>query len=140
MTALHAAEWLVAAALLAMVLAAAFLWLRRRHIAQGRNLLFGGLRTQAAPRWRLGLIRLRGDQFEWFSVVGPGLGPEHTWVRHELDLGAPRPLAEEIPGLTEAVGVSTGHEGVDLAFSPSTYTAIRAWHESSPPGFNVNVA
>jgi hypothetical protein len=140
MTALHIAEWVMAACLATLVLAAAFLWLRRRHIAQGRNLLFGALRTTAEPRWRLGLIRLRGDQFEWFSVVGPRLRPEHTWIRHELDLGSPSPLGEDIPGLTDAVRVSTGHVGVELAFSPSTYTAVRAWHESSPPGFNVNVA
>jgi hypothetical protein len=35
------------------------------------------------------------------------------------------------------------HDGTDvfsLALAPAAYTAMRSWLESSPPGFNVNVA
>lgn len=138
-TALLTAEWVLSAPLLAIVAVGAFLWLRRRYIAQGRPLLLGALRTDVEPRWRLGLIRLRGERFEWFSVGGPRLGPEHTWSRQELDLGAPQPITEEIPGLAEAVCVTTGRPGAELALTPSTYTAILAWHESAPPGLGVNV-
>jgi hypothetical protein len=138
--ALLAVEWVLAVFVLLAVVSVAYVWLRRRHIAQGRTLLVGAMRTSAEPRWRLGLIRLRGDRFEWFSVVGPRWGPERTWLRHDLDLGAPQRLTEEIPGLPGAVAVGTGRHETELALTPSTYTAVRAWHESSPPGFNVNVA
>lgn len=138
--ALHLVELVVAACLVLVVGSLAFVWLRRRHIAQGRTLMLGAMRTSAEPRWRLGLIRLRGDRFEWFSVVGPRLGPERSWLRHDLDLGAPQRLTEVVAGLPDAVAVTTGRHEVELALTPSTYTAVRAWHESSPPGFNVNVA
>jgi hypothetical protein len=48
-----------------------------------------------------------------------------------------------VPGLpADAVSV-TGRSrttNYELALSPAAYTALRAWLESSPPGFNVNVA
>lgn len=138
-TALLTAEWVLLAFFGLVVLSAAFIWFRRRHISQGRPLLVGALRSATKPRWRLGLIRFSGDRLEWFSVVGPALGPEQVWIRHELDLGAPEVLGEEIPGLPAAVSVSTGARNTWLALTPNTYTAVRSWHESSPPGFNVNV-
>ena len=36
-------------------------------------------------------------------------------------------------------GISANSD-YQLAMSPAAYTALRAWLESSPPGFNVNVA
>ena len=123
-----------------IVLTLAFIWLRRKVIARGHDLILGAIRTPADPRWRLGLIRLRGDQFEWFSVVGPRMRSERSWARHDLDLGAPTPVDVDIPGIPGAVMVDTGRHQTELALSPPSYTAVRAWHESSPPGFNVNVA
>ena len=140
MDTLQVVELVFGAILLLLLVALAFLWLRRRYIGQGRLLLFCALRSEADPRWRLGLVRFRGDRLEWFSVVGPGWGPERTWIRHELDLGVPRDIGDEIAGLAEAVAVPTGTEGAELAMQPASSTAIRAWHESSPPGFNVLVA
>ena len=49
-------------------------------------------------------------------------------------------LDVDIPGIPGAVMVDTGRHHTELALSPPSYTAVRAWHESSPPGFNVNVA
>ena len=47
-----------------------------------------------------------------------------------------------IPGLAEPVAVQgrAGGASCELAFVPAAYTAVRAWLESSPPGYNVNVA
>ncbi|HOA67267.1 MAG TPA: DUF2550 family protein [Phycicoccus elongatus] len=140
MTALTTAELILAALLALIVLTLAFIWLRRKVIARGHDLILGAIRTTADPRWRLGLIRLRGDQFEWFSVVGPRMRSERSWARHDLDLGAPTPVDVDIPGIPGAVMVDTGRHQTELALSPPSYTAVRAWHESSPPGFNVNVA
>ena len=93
-------------------------------------------------RWRLGLARLGSERFEWFSIVGPSLRPEVSWLRGELDLGTATPLADPIPGLADPVAVqgSAGAESCEFAFVPAAYTAVRAWLESSPPGYNVNVA
>ena len=46
------------------------------------------------------------------------------------------------PVLPEAVTVDCryGTDSFSLALAPSAYTAMRSWLESSPPGFNVNVA
>lgn len=140
MGALETVELVVVTVVLLLAGSIAFVWLRRRYLAEGRPLLFCAVRTGAQPRWRLGFVRFRGDQLEWFSVVGPRMTPEQTWVRHELDPGPPMRLDEEIPGLPEAVAVPIGHAGTEFAVHPATYTAVRAWHESSPPGFNVNVA
>ena len=143
MSALVTTEIVIGAALLAIIASAVFLWFRRRYIAGGLPLMLCALRTEASPRWRLGLVRLAGDGFEYFSVVGPSLRPVHRWVRHQLELSAPEPLAESVPGLpADAVQVSgtCGPTPCGLAFSPAVSTAVRAWMESSPPGFNVNVA
>ena len=65
-----------------------------------------------------------------------------SWLRGELDLGIATPLADPIPGLAEPVAVqgSAGDASCEFAFVPAAYTAVRAWLESSPPGYNVNVA
>ncbi|HYN29669.1 MAG TPA: DUF2550 family protein [Dermatophilaceae bacterium] len=143
MSALVAAEVVLASLLLLVLLVLAFVWLRRRIIADGGPLLMCALCTQAEPRWRLGLVRLTDDTLEWFSVVGPSVRPAYSWSRHHLDLASPEPLGDPIPGLpTDAVTVS-GHCGplpCGLALSPAASTTVRAWLESSPPGFNVNVA
>jgi len=99
-------------------------------------------REGVAGRWRLGLARLSSDRFEWFSIVGPSLRAEVSWLRGELDFGSAVPLTDPIPGLADPVAVQgrAGTQSCEFAFVPAAYTAVRAWLESSPPGFNVNVA
>lgn len=119
-------------------------WIRRRRIADGGVVVVSGLATVDQPRWRLGLLRLGPRHLEWFSVAGPGLRPAHAWVRSAVDLGAPVPVSEEIPGLPGALEVKVLSETSDveakLALQPGASKAVRAWIESSPPGYNVNVA
>lgn len=134
---------LVVGVLLGLVIGALlYVWIRRRWISSGHALVICAIRTTRRPRWRLGLMRIGDDRLAWFSVVGPSPFPEASWARHDLDLGVPLPLTDAIPGLTDPVRVAgTGAgEPVELALSPSDYMAVRAWLESSPPGFNVNIA
>lgn len=134
---------LIVGVLIGIVLAALlFVWLRRRWISGGHALVICAIRNNRRPRWRLGLLRIGDDRLAWFSVVGPSPFPEWSWARHDLQLGTPRPLTEAIPGLTDPVCVvgTSASDAVELAFSPSDYMAVRSWLESSPPGFNVNVA
>lgn len=136
------AEIVLAVVLALVVLFIVYVWLRRRWISGGKPLMVCAIST-GPGRWRLGLARIAGDRLDWFSVVGPSLRPAHWWSRHDLDLGAPQRLADSVPGLPpDAVSVAgrSPNQDYELAMSPAAYTALRAWLESSPPGFNVNVA
>ncbi len=141
MSALVTAESVLALVAVLVLLTLAYVWIRRRYISEGRPLMLCALRTEAEPRWRLGLARLSGARLDWFSVVGPSMRPQSSWMRHELELGTPTPVAEPIPGLPDAVQVAgtCGTYPCGLALSLPAYTALRAWLESSPPGFNVDV-
>jgi hypothetical protein len=143
MTPFVVVELVLALVVVVVVGALTFVWARRRFISgDGRPVMLCARRPSAAARWRLGLARLSSDRFEWFSIVGPSLRPEVSWGRGELDFGAPVPLTDPIPGLADPVAVSgrAGAQACEFAFVPAAYTAVRAWLESSPPGFNVNVA
>lgn len=131
----------VVLAMLALVVVA-FVWARRARIASTGPVMVCALRTPAEPRWRLGLLRLSGERLDWFSVIGPTARPEFSWGRHEVDFGAPHPVREAIPGLGEAVALDGTASGAELNFAleRTGSMALRAWLESSPPGFNVNVA
>ena len=142
MTPIATIELVLVVALALLLAGIVFVWLRRQYISGGKPLMLCAIST-GDHRWRLGLARIAGDRLDWFSVVGPSLRPAHGWVRHDLDLGAPHRLAETVPGLPSDAVCVTGRSGSDdyeLALSPAAYTALRAWLESSPPGFNVNVA
>ena len=143
MTPFVAAELVLALVVLLVVGALTFVWARRRYISvDGRPVMLCARREGVAGRWRLGLARLSSDRFEWFSIVGPSLRAEVSWLRGELDFGSAVPLTDPIPGLADPVAVQgrAGTQSCEFAFVPAAYTAVRAWLESSPPGFNVNVA
>ena len=143
MTPLDVAQAVLALTVLLAVVALTFVWARRRFISgDGRPVMLCARRDRPMARWRLGLARLGSDRFEWFSVVGPSLRPEVSWARGELDLGIPVPLRDPIPGLVDPVAVKAraGARACEFAFVPAAYTAVRAWLESSPPGYNSNVA
>lgn len=143
MDALVVSELALALLVLVVVGALTFVWARRRFISgDGRPVMLCALRDQPGARWRLGLARLGAERFEWFSIVGPSLRPEVSWLRGEVQLGSPQPTSDVIPGLAEPISVSGSAAGrtCEFAFVPAAYTAVRAWLESSPPGYNVNVA
>ena len=93
-------------------------------------------------QFRLGLLRLAGSTLEWFTVTGPSLRPSRSWERARIQLESPTRSLHPIAGLPESVEVRChyGKESFALALAPAAYTAMRSWLESSPPGFNVNVA
>ncbi|MEO7069864.1 MAG: DUF2550 family protein [Nostocoides sp.] len=139
---LSSVEATVGALVVLIAVIIAVVWFRRRRIAAGGPLIVCALRTPAEPRWRLGLLRLTEETLDWFSVVGATTRSEFSWSRRELDFGAPQPLSDHIPGLPDPYIVNGTAAGaaLDLALPRSGGTVLRAWLESSPPGFNVNVA
>ncbi len=140
LSALLAPEFVLALLAFLIVGALGFVWARRRYISDGSPVMVCARRHEASDRWRLGLARLGAERFEWFSVVGPSFAPEISWVRHDTEFATPSAILDHIPGLTEPVGVRGECAGVaaNFAMVPGAYTALRAWLESSPPGFNVN--
>ena len=98
MTPFVAAELVLALVVLLVVGALTFVWARRASspATGARSCSARGGRAPAG-RWRLGLARLGSDRFEWFSIVGPSLRPEVSWLRGELDFGAAVPLRRPDP-------------------------------------------
>ena len=136
------AEIVAGVLIVAALLTLTFIFVRRRVVASGATLILCALQPHGRSQYRLGLLRFAGDSLEWFSLIGPSLRPGRTWERARLELDAPRAAQEPIAGLPDAVTVRC-HYGSDefaVALAPSAYTAMRSWLESSPPGFNVNVA
>jgi hypothetical protein len=136
------AEIVAGALILLAVLALTYIFVRRRLLASGAPLMLCAIQPHGRSQFRLGLLRFSGSSLEWFTLIGPSPRPSRTWERPRLELGPPGLPDTAIAGLPEAVTVDC-HYGSDtfaLALAPAAYTAMRSWLESSPPGFNVNVA
>ncbi len=142
MSPLITAEAVTATLVVLAVVGLGLIWARRRAISGGVPLMLCAVRTVSRPHWRLGLLRFAADRLEWFPVISPSLRPACRWGRWGVDLAAPTPTRDIIPGLPDAVAVRGRCEGdtFEIALAPSSYTAVRSWLESSPPGFNINVA
>jgi hypothetical protein len=142
MSPLLSAEVLAGTLILLALAVLAFIFTRRRLLASGSPLVLCALRRRPQAPYRLGLLRFSGTCLEWFSLVGPSLRPGQAWDRVRLQLEAPSVPHTVLSGLPDAVEVAC-HHGADefsLALAPGSYTAMRSWLESAPPGHNVNVA
>jgi hypothetical protein len=119
-------------------------YLRRRTIGRGKSLVLCAVREETGSRWRFGLARYGSSGLDWFRLGGFSVRPAHRWSRGGLDLSMPHALEgrERLAILPDAVAVPCRHDGrtFELALAPTSYTALRSWLESSPPGLNVNVA
>ena len=136
------AEIVAGALILLALFALAYIFVRRRLLASGAPLMLCALKAHGRSQYRLGLLRFSGTTLEWFTLIGPSPRSARTWDRTRLELGSPGLPEAAIAGLPEAVTVDChyGSDTFSLALAPSAYTAMRSWLESSPPGFNVNVA
>jgi hypothetical protein len=136
------AEIVAGALILLAVLALTYIFVRRRLLASGAPLMLCAIQPHGRSQFRLGLLRFSGSSLEWFTLIGPSPRPSRTWERPRLELGPPGLPDTAIAGLPEAVTVDChyGNDTFALALAPAAYPAMRSWLESSPPGFNVNVA
>ena len=135
-------EIIVGTLALLAVLALAYIFVRRRLLSSGAPLMLCALRLPGRSSYRLGLLRFSGSTLEWFTLIGPSPRPLRSWDRPRLELGPPEASQEPVSGLPDAVTVQCRYDGEQfrIALAPPAYTAMRSWLESSPPGFNVNVA
>jgi hypothetical protein len=142
MSPVSSAEIVAGALILLAVLALTYIFVRRRLLASGAPLMLCALQPHGRSPYRLGLLRFSGGTLEWFTLIGPSPRPARTWDRPRLELGPPGLPHPAIAGNPEAVTVEGHYESDTFSVSaaPDSYTAMRSWLESSPPGFNVNVA
>lgn len=99
-------------------------------------------RAEGQLRWRRGTLRFVAGRL---VLKGPGGLSGGPWQRGNLDLGvsavlepdAARQLHEQ--GLIQ-VPVTYGSTRFELAMDEQHYTALRAWVEAVPPGWNSQVA
>lgn len=100
------------------------------------------IRRESDDTWRRGTLRFHQDRL---TLKGPGglvVGP---WMRGNLDLGVATPVpADEARALGREhliqVSATYGTAHFDLALDEQHYTALRAWVEAVPPGWNSQVA
>lgn len=99
-------------------------------------------RADAGAVWRRGTLRIDQDRLVLKGPGGLAVGP---WVRGNLVLGVAGPVVDvearalggehliRVPG---TYGTAT----FELALGEEHYTALRAWVEAVPPGWNSQVA
>lgn len=103
-------------------------------------------RTSGQEAWTKGYLRYDQDRLDHLGPGGLSSRVEHTWERARLDLGIARPATEgectTLPAGLQGIKVTCtyGTKTFDLVLGEEHYTALRAWLESVPPGWNVNVA
>lgn len=140
MSALSAAETLVALALLTLVALAA-LFVRRRALARGGGTVELSFRMRTSANgggWVLGVGRFHGDLLQWYRVFSLAMRPRRTLTRRDLTVVAQRePLAAERRALLAGAVVMECRNAdgpVELAMGPSAVTGFLAWLEATPPG------
>jgi hypothetical protein len=140
--------WLLVSVLLAAVIAALGITIRRILLERGGGNVECGLRCGPARRWRLGIAAYRPDELRWFSAFGVRLRPNAVFARSAMLVTGRRPVTE-----AEAVSIGQGTvviecrlrqgaagqrlpaaEPVELAMAEGALTGFLAWLESAPPG------
>lgn len=101
-------------------------------------------RAEKSAPWDRGLLCYNAGRLDHFGRGGPFREPLHHWQREALNFGVARSIEAEVPPWlsTPAVAVPCEYAGAhfELALGREHYTALRAWVESVPPGWNANVA
>jgi Protein of unknown function (DUF2550) len=144
-----AVGWALAAVLLAAVLVAVGLSVRRILLGRKGANIDCGLRKPPAASWRLGVISYQRDQLNWHSSFGIGLRPAQIFDRTALTVLSRRPagaadaasvgpgtvILDCVTGLDEpAVDAVEPTGNVQLAMTEPAVTGFLAWLEASPPG------
>ncbi len=88
--------------------------------------------------WMLGVVRLNGEDLEWYRVFSASLRPRVVLRRGSTHVRTTRFLyPDERALLVEQERVAVlegGGRTVELAMSPTRETALLSWLEAAPPG------
>ena len=133
------AVWLFAAFLIAVVLAAGVIAVRRILLDRGGGTVECGLRRPGGS-WRLGVAAYRLDELRWYQAFGVLLTPSEVLDRGTLSVVSRRRASPaEAAGLGEGTVVvecrgGNGDGPLELAMSEAALTGFQAWLEAAPPG------
>lgn len=99
-------------------------------------------RGEGQTQWRRGTLRFISGRL---VLRGPGGLAGGPWQRGNLDLGVSRPLDDESARALGREGqvqvpVTYHEQRFELCLDEDHYTALRAWIEAVPPGWNSQVA
>lgn len=104
-------------------------------------------RGGAQEEWARGVLRYDGNRLDHYDRGGMSPRLRHQWSRGSLDLGRARTVpGGEVPlpgGAGTGVVVvdcTDGRHRFELGLGTPHYTALRAWVEAVPPGWNANRA
>ena len=138
------AGWLIAIALVLLVLAATAVATRRALIERGGGTVDCGLRRPGADSpWRLGVASYQPDELRWHQVFGFLLRPDEIFPRRTLAV-----VSRRAPESGETISLGPGMvvmecrvgeraEPMELAMSESALTGFLAWLEAAPPGADL---
>ncbi|HWG63370.1 MAG TPA: DUF2550 domain-containing protein [Streptosporangiaceae bacterium] len=133
------AAWIFAVFLIAVVLVAAGITVRRVLLERGGGTVECALRLPEGS-WRLGVAAYRPDELHWYRVFGVRLRPAQVYGRRSLNVISRR---EANPAEAASLGEGTvivqcksaeGPGTVELAMGESALTGFLAWLEAAPPG------
>jgi hypothetical protein len=147
------AVWVLVCLLLATVLVAVGIAVRRIMLERGGGNVECGLRRGHGHRWRLGLAAYQPDELRWFSAFGVRLRPGAIFARSTLRVVSRRPVTTAEAAIlgTGVVVLECGAEDesagnglpmadpglVELAMSDAALTGFLAWLEAAPPSYVV---
>ncbi|MBT8226446.1 MAG: DUF2550 domain-containing protein [Dactylosporangium sp.] len=135
----------VGIALLALLLALAVLFGRRRAIARGGGTIHLSLRlTTLVPGrgWATGVGRFVGDELRWYRMFSFSIRPRKVLHRHDLAVARRRAPDERermvLPGNWTIVCCTNRQGTVEIAMALGTLAGFLSWIEASPPGVIPN--
>lgn len=131
--------WILVALVLALLLSALVLTIRRMAIRRPGGAVACSLRRPGHTRWRRGVAAYRTDQLFWFRSLSLRRRPDAVIDRQALRLLERRLASADgidrvLPPGTAVVRFDTGRpeETLWLAMSPGALTGLRAWVEAAP--------
>ena len=143
MTPIVAVELVLAVAVALLVACIVYVWLRRRYISGGKPLMLCAVSTgdTAAGGWAWHASRGIDSTGSRSSVPPcvPDTRGSVTTSTSEHPTGWPSRSRDSRPDAVCVRGQSRSDD-YELASARRHTPSLRAWLESSPPGFNVNVA
>lgn len=138
------AAWVATLALIVLLVLGALVLVRRLQ-GDGGSSIPALCRSKPDAPWCRASIRFLSDRVVIRCHGGPGPRVHGPWHRGRVDLGiAEHVHGDEVGGPTEAelirVDLTHGESHLEIALDEPNYTALRAWVEAAPPGWNSQVA
>ncbi|MFT3862564.1 DUF2550 domain-containing protein [Micropruina sp.] len=146
-TVLQAAEVALITVAAVLMLAVAWLWLRRRWLSRAGATFSCSLRRRPSTpssRWVLGVARYRDHELEWFPSFSLSLWPDLCFDRGEVRAGEQRlPTPAEAGLLLDSqriLGLDGPSGDVELAMETDSLTGLLSWLEAAPPGMRYRLS